>query len=97
MKKISNLGSRQQARNEREAGFLAACSHGNILRVIKCYRVADTDTVWLAMEMLEGGALDEALRLNGPLGNPETARCAADLTAALAYLHAKGWCHRDLK
>ncbi len=97
LKKIGNMGKRQAQRNAREAFFLTQCDHEKILKVLSCHHAADTNTVWLVMELIEGGSLDEGLRLSGALPEREAARVCSDLLEAVAYLHARKWAHRDIK
>jgi predicted Ser/Thr protein kinase len=97
LKKICHMGRRQMQRNTREAYFLTQCRHEKIMQVLACLRAADTSTVWLVMELIEGGSLDEALKLSGALPDKEAARVCADMLEALAYLHGRGLAHRDIK
>lgn len=74
LKKISDLGERAAKRNRQEAYYLRRCSHDKILAVHACLRAVDTETVWLVMELLQGGSLEEAVNLAGPLPDKEV-RC----------------------
>jgi serine/threonine protein kinase len=97
VKKISHIGKRHIRRNNCEVKYLLLCKHVNIMAVHCCYHTLDSDNIWLVMELLEGGSLDEAVNLSGPIPEKESCRCGSDLLAALVYLHSKGFCHRDLK
>jgi non-specific serine/threonine protein kinase len=81
-------------RFEREAKAVAALNHPNIVTI---YAVEEYQGVpFLAMELVEGSALDEAIPDNGfALG--EFFRIAIPLADALDAAHARGITHRDLK
>jgi hypothetical protein len=76
LKKISNIGDRASLRNRQEAFYLSKCQHDKILRVYACLHALDTNTVWLVMELIKGGSLDEALSMAGPLPENEAASVA---------------------
>ena len=54
------------------------------------------DEVWLAMEYLEGGTLQDALR-NCAFDEPSIAYVAGEILKGIHYLHSNQWIHRDLK
>lgn len=83
-----------RARFDREAKALAALEHPNIVAVTD-YGIAGS-TPYLVMELLEGATL--AQRLAGGALEPEAA-CSLTraLLAALAFAHARGLLHRDVK
>ncbi len=98
MKKISNIGERAIKRNRQEAFYLSKCHHDKILRLHASLHALDTNTVWLVMELIQGGSLDEAINTAGPLPEPEAASVCKDLLMALTYLHDQcGFVHRDVK
>jgi len=74
-----------------EVRAVAALDHPNIVQVHDHGR-APTGRPWLAMELVEAGALDLRER---PW--PEVERVLADLLDGLAHAHARGVLHRDLK
>jgi serine/threonine protein kinase len=83
-----------RARFEREAKALAALDHPNIVRVTD-YGV-EGDTPYLVMELLEGQSLAERMAL-GALDEANAHELALPLLSALAYVHAAGLVHRDVK
>jgi len=87
--------TRLQRRFAREAKALAALRHPNIVSILDV-DVAD-ETPYLVMELLEGKTLSEQLAEQRPL--PIEVACAImrELLEALAYVHAQGLVHRDLK
>ncbi len=52
---------------------------------------------WLAMEYVDGQRMDQFLRERGPLPVAEILRLGRALASAMAYAHAHGVVHRDLK
>ncbi len=85
----------RRERFRREAQAAAGLSHPNIVTI---YDFGEAEgRCYLAMELLDGEDLSDALR-RGPLG-PLPARLAllAQAGAAVGFAHAKGVVHRDLK
>jgi serine/threonine-protein kinase len=81
-------------RFEREARALATLSHPNIVAVTDSGVAGDTP--YLVMELLQGETLADRVR-RGPLDPDEAFRIAADLVAALGFVHDHGLVHRDVK
>jgi hypothetical protein len=79
----------------REAKAVAALRHDHIVVI---YQAGEHgDTLYLAMEMLEGETLANRLRRQGPLPLREVLRWARELAAGLAAAHGAGLVHRDVK
>src|SRR3989304_5385172 len=77
-----------------EARVLGRLDHPNIVRV---YNVdEDQGTVYIAMEFLEGEALND-LAKRKRLSPGEIADLGAKIAEALGYAHSKGIVHRDVK
>ena len=78
-----------------EARLVASLNHPNIVQVY------DTEsayaTYFIVMQKLSGSDLASQLRQRGPFGPRETAAILRQMAAALAYAHAKGFAHRDVK
>jgi len=84
----------QRERFEREARALFALAHPNILAVHD-FGVTE-GSPYLAMELLEGVSLDRYIEEREP--PPELAlELVAQVLAGLAFAHARGVLHRDLK
>lgn len=75
----------------RECTQLRALIHPHIVRVDNLYR--DGDAAWIAMEYLGGGDLTQ-FRGRPPL---EVVRLATPVAEALAFVHAAGAVHCDVK
>jgi serine/threonine-protein kinase len=81
-------------RFQREEEIGTRLNHPSILKVIK---VEKKSRPYLVMEFLDGETLSQRLAKQRPLPEKEAARIAAQICDALAYLHANGVTHRDLK
>jgi serine/threonine protein kinase len=82
-------------RFEREAQAVARLSHPHICQL---YDYGESSgRPYMVLELLVGGSLDARLEEGRPLPDSETARIAAELASALAYAHAEGVLHRDVK
>jgi hypothetical protein len=67
-------------------------------RIVRIFEAAEHDgRPYLAMELLAGRTLKQALRDNGPFPVRRAVEIAADIAEALDYAHVKGVVHRDLK
>jgi serine/threonine-protein kinase len=86
------------ARFRREARAVARLSHPNVVRVTDFGDDADLGVYFLVMELLEGRSLGSALALSpGPPPIADAAAILGELLAGLAFAHAAGVVHRDLK
>ena len=82
-------------RFQREARTAAQLSQPNIVPI----HVVDEAQgfVWFVMAYIDGETLGDRVRSRGPLSAPDTARILREIAWALAYAHAQGVIHRDLK
>jgi serine/threonine-protein kinase len=70
-------------------------AHPNIVTI---YDVGEADGYpYIAMELLEGAALDDPAVTPGELGPQRVLEIGLQLARALAYAHAAGVVHRDIK
>ncbi|HEY1556875.1 MAG TPA: protein kinase [Kofleriaceae bacterium] len=83
-------------RFRREALALGRLHHPGIVRILDAGRT-ETGELYLGMEYVAGPDLQSAVHADGPLSVSDAARLLAQLAAALAYAHARGVVHRDLK
>jgi eukaryotic-like serine/threonine-protein kinase len=83
------------ARFRREAQAAARLNHPGIVAVFDTG--SDDDVHYIVMELVEGRTLADVLAEPGRLQPEEAARIAADVADALAFAHAAGFVHRDVK
>ncbi|HUZ40652.1 MAG TPA: serine/threonine-protein kinase, partial [Acidimicrobiales bacterium] len=93
--KIVRSPDREYAqRLAQEARALRRFSHPGIVQLFETG--VNGDMAYLVMEFVDGPSLDQVLR-QGPLSTAETASIGVSLADALAYAHAQGVVHRDVK
>jgi serine/threonine protein kinase len=92
----------RMARFEREAKVLASLNHPNIATLYGLEAVSGeetetgTETVFLAMELVDGEDLSERIK-RGPVPIEEATAIALQIAEALEAAHEQGIVHRDLK
>lgn len=79
-----------------EARLLATLKHPNIVRVTDCGTLQD-GRPWYAMDFIEGVSLAVRLAQPIPPDKSEIARWYREIRSALAYCHAHGVVHGDIK
>jgi len=79
----------------REARTSARLSHPNIVPIHSVDSV--DDFVFFAMAFVDGETLGQRVRERGPLPPAEATRVLREAAWALAYAHAQGVVHRDVK
>ena len=82
-------------RFRREALLVARLSHSNLVRLLD--RGEDADGPYLVMELVDGENLKSLVRREGALPPEEAVRICVEVGRALAYAHAQGVVHRDIK
>ncbi len=85
------------ARFEREGAILHQLKHPNIVRLYAAGKFKKTNTPFIAMEFIDGEALDAVLKRRGRFSWEEVVAFGKQLCAALQYAHEKSIIHRDLK
>ena len=83
----------------READILRQLNHDNIVKFV---RMIESETrVFLVMELISGGQLQEYIKeryQNGnPLNDEEASTIMRGIFSALLHIHSKDIIHRDLK
>jgi len=81
-------------RFQREVAAMIALKHPHIVTIHDAGEVEGY--YYLSMELMRGQSLKERCA-HGPMGAEELVRLAHEMVAALAYCHAQGVLHRDLK
>ena len=79
----------------REAETAAQLSHPNIVPIYSVDEVGNL--VFFVMACIDGDNLARQVQLRGPLPVPEVRRWLLEVGEALAYAHARGVIHRDIK
>ncbi|OGT92058.1 MAG: hypothetical protein A2083_06480 [Gemmatimonadetes bacterium GWC2_71_9] len=82
-------------RFRREAQMAAKLSHPNIIPIYAVEQVGDF--VFFVMAYVEGETLGHRLRTRGPVSPSDGTRLIQEVAWALAYAHARGIVHRDVK
>src|SRR6266700_3293657 len=79
----------------REARTAAKLSHPNVIPIHAVEEIGGF--VFFAMAYVEGETLTERVRRRGPLAPQDATRLLREIAWALAYAHAQGVIHRDVK
>jgi len=78
-----------------QAQGLAGVEHPHLARVHEAWR--ENNTVYLAMEMLDGPTMGEHIEKHGPMPPEEAVARAGEIALALGELHTRGLLHLDVK
>src|SRR5690606_27630003 len=82
----------------REARAAARIEHPNVVQIYEVGRIhGKTAGGYIAMELLEGGTLQDLVKAAGPLDVARACAMVADAAEALQYGHDRGVVHRDVK
>jgi tetratricopeptide (TPR) repeat protein len=95
LKTIRLEGEAAQRRFAREAEALCQLNHPGVIRLHAVGRHAGQ--LYLVMDLAPGGSLQDRLNREGALPPREAVEVAIALSRAVAYVHAQGLLHRDLK
>jgi len=85
-----------RARFQREVELLERVRSRHVVQVYEAGEL-DDGRMWLAMELVDGTALDTLLLVHGPLAPKRVMKLALDVAEALADVHRAGLVHRDVK
>ncbi|CAE7728443.1 fhkD [Symbiodinium pilosum] len=100
VKQIDKLQSYWQgakrAEIQLEIDILRACNHENITKLYNYYE--ESRTISIVLEYCDGGDLDDKLKEQGwQLREADASAWTRQICAAIAHLHSKEICHRDIK
>ncbi len=84
-----------RARFRNEVRALATLDHPHVVRVHDFG--GDTDTVWIAMELVEGATLRHWMDRHGPMPAQLAVDAILQVCSAIAAAHDQGIIHRDIK
>jgi len=97
VKSIDIKTVKNPVRFEREISIARQLDHPNVVRLFETFR--DARKIYLVMELCTGRELFERIVDEAPGGFNElkAAKYIRQIVAALCYLHAQGYAHRDVK
>lgn len=79
----------------REAEIVARLSHPNVIGLLDAG--VEQGIAFMTFELVDGVSLAQRIRTGGPLGPRETVELLLPVVSAVAYAHAHGVIHGDLK
>ncbi len=79
----------------REANNLSKLCHPNIIKVLESFE--SNNTIYYAMEYIDGGDLDHLISTRGVLTEAECIKYSIQIAEALKCMHANDMLHLDLK
>jgi calcium/calmodulin-dependent protein kinase I len=88
----ANMRRRQLAR---EIQILTTVNHPNVISLKDVFE--DDKTVYLVLELIEGGELFDRIVNDGAFSEQDAAKLVRKITEGLLHLHEHKVCHRDLK
>jgi len=77
IKKMFHSTPEQMAKNYKEVAIMASCSHENIVQCMGCYQL--DEELWIVLELLEGGSLDDIFSLYESLPEEQVAFIAQEV------------------
>lgn len=80
---------------QREVDISVTLRHGNIVQTTDLFE--SENKLYIVMEYMPGGNLQEFVDQNGPLGENGARHVMRDILSAVEYIHANGVVHRDIK
>lgn len=80
---------------QNEINFQKSCNHQNIVKVIHTF--TDSLNQYIVLEYCPGGSLEAKSKKDGRFTSEQAADFVKQALDALAYIHARGIIHRDIK
>jgi serine/threonine protein kinase len=93
----SGSGDAALERLAREARTSAKLTHPNIVTLYAVRQLHAAEGLALVMQLVPGGTVKDALEAEGALAPARAEAIVQDVASALAYAHARGVVHRDVK
>ena len=81
----------------REIGITARLSHPHVMPLLDSGATDDGEVLYYVMPLVPGESLRDRLVRNDAPSTADAVRLATEITEALAYAHAHGVVHRDVK
>ncbi len=98
IKRMPHNSERDRKINYREVFFLQTVTHPNVVKFRCAFELLQDHEVWVVMELLEGGTLDDAVsEEHSVFQEKHVAFATHEILSALSYLHSHNIAHRDLK
>ena len=91
----NGLYDKYRVKFAREAQNLSKLSHPNIVKVLEFFEA--NNTVYYAMEYIDGGSLNDMIERRNGLPEAEALDYVRQIGSALSYMHAHKMLHLDLK
>src|SRR6195952_2749603 len=85
------------ARFMREVGTVSELEHPNTIKVYDFGQIEGTGELYIAMELLGGQTLEDAIKDGQPMNPERVDRIIGQVCGSLQEAHDKGIVHRDLK
>lgn len=86
---------RDKKRWQGEIESMMRCDHPNVVRLYQHFETVKS--VWLIMDICEGGELFDRIQADGHFTEQNAATVMRQIFKAVGYMHTNGVCHRDLK
>jgi serine/threonine protein kinase len=96
LNKVAGADKKTRQRFKLEALAASKLEHPNLVRALD-YGWLETKQPFLVMDFIEGESLEQYFRRTGKISPELAAKIFIPVSSALAYAHAKGVIHRDLK
>lgn len=93
----SGSGDAALERLAREARTSAKLNHPNIVTLYAVRQLHAAEGLALVMQLVPGGTVKDALEVEGAFAPARAEAIMQDVAEALAYAHARGVVHRDVK
>ncbi len=80
---------------EHEASITALINHPNVVKVYST--ASDHGLVYIAMELVDKGSLDDLMTLQGSIAEPQVLEVGIQIAQGLSAAYRRGLIHRDVK